>query len=141
MLRDLLHSSATHAQLIRYAFVAGVGLAADFITVIFTKQILGFYYLLATTCGFMLGLIITYILSNKVVFGEPKGNQGKLFVLFTFIGVVGLGILSILMWLLTGRLGINYIVSKAIATIVVFIWNFFARKSLYKDAQKLPYEL
>lgn len=142
MLKDLLSSNKTHAQFIRYFFVAGIGLVVDFSTVIFTKEILNFNYLVAACSGFILGLIVTYFLSNLVVFGKPKGNQAKVFILFALVGVVGLGILSLLMWLFTGKLGFNYIVSKAIATIAVFIWNFFARKSLYKDnAKDLPYEL
>lgn len=142
MFSKLLHSPSTHAQFIRYAFVAGIGLVADFGTVIFTKQVLGFHYLIAAVCGFTVGLVITYILSNKAVFGAPKGDRRKLFILFALVGIVGLGILSVLMWILTGGLGINYIFSKALATIAVFLWNFFARKSLYKDqAKELPYEL
>lgn len=134
-------SSSTHAQMFRYAFVAGFGLVVDFGTVIFTKQVLGFHYLVAACVGFVLGLIVTYFLSNLAVFGEPKGDKRKLFLIFGLIGVVGLCILNLLMWAMTGLLGINYIVSKALATIVVFMWNFFARKRLYKEAEELPYEL
>jgi putative flippase GtrA len=142
MFGTILKGSQTHAQFIRYFIVAAAGLAIDFATVIFTKQELHFYYLVATFCGFILGLIVTYVLSNRFVFGAPKGSRQKTFLLFSVVGVVGLGILSLLMWLLTGKLGINYIISKALATIVVFIWNFIARKTLY-DPQKieLPYEL
>ncbi len=141
-MKALLHGDSTFAQLFRYAFVAGFGLVVDFGTVIFTKQALHFHYLVAAICGFMLGLVVTYILSNMVVFGAPKGNKTKLFLLFGLVGLVGLGILSVLMWLFTGILGVNYIVSKALATVVVFLWNFFARKSLYRDDVKdLPYEL
>lgn len=126
----------------RYAFVAGLGLMVDFGTVIFAKQLLGLHYLVAACAGFLLGLIVTYILSNSLVFGQPKGDKRKLFILFALIGLVGLGILNLIMWALTGGIGLNYIVSKALATVVVFMWNFFARKSLYKeDAKQLPYEL
>ncbi len=144
MIKELLHGTSTYAQMFRYAFVAVFGLVVDFGTVIFTKQVLGFYYLIAACCGFLLGLVCTYILSNKLVFGRPKGDQRRLFILFGIIGLVGLGILNLLMWILTGQFGINYIVSKALATIVVFMWNFFARKTLYKDdpeVKELPYEL
>lgn len=140
-IRTITRGKQTHAQLIRYAFVAAFGLVIDFGTVIFTKQVLNFHYLVAACCGFILGLIVTYVLSNKIVFGAPKGNTRRLFLLFALIGIVGLGLLNLLMWIMTGGLGINYIVSKALATIVVFAWNFFARKSLYTDAEELPYEL
>lgn len=141
---SLLHGSSTFAQMFRYGFVAGFGLVVDFGTVIFTGEVLGFHYLLAATSGFLLGLIVTYYLSNKLVFGQPKGDKRKVFILFAVIGLIGLIILNLLMWLLTGGLGINYIISKALATIVVFMWNFFARKALYKaepEVKQVPYEL
>lgn len=142
MLRDLLHSSKTHAQFIRYFLIAAVGLVFDFSTVIFTKEVLHFYYLVAACCGFLLGLVITYILSNRLVFGKPRDDPRKAFLLFGLIGLVGLGILNLLMWILTSKAGINYILSKALATIVVFVWNFFARKTLYDPQEiNLPYEL
>lgn len=142
--RKLLESSSTQAQLFRYIFVAGFGLIIDFSTIIFAKEVLGFHYLLAACAGFLAGLTFTFLYSNKYVFGQPKSSsRTRLFILFGVIGLVGLIILNILMWLMTGLLGINYIVSKALATIAVFMWNFFARKNLYKDeaAKNIPYEL
>lgn len=135
MLRSILGGNTTFAQLVRYAFVATAGLALDFSAVIFTKQVIGLHYLLAAVLGFLLGLIVTYALSNILVFGDPKGSRVKNFMLFGLIGVVGLGILSVLMWLLTGILGVNYIVSKSLATIAVFMWNFFARRRLYTNTE------
>jgi putative flippase GtrA len=68
------------------------------------------------------------------VFGESKiKSKSTEFIAFAVIGVIGLGLLNLLMWLFTDNLGINYIVSKLIATIFVYAWNFFARRSLYKD--------
>lgn len=142
MLDDLLRSSRTHAQFIRYFLIAAIGLVFDFATVIFTKEVLHFYYLIAACSGFVLGLIITYVLSNKLVFGKPKDSTSKAFLLFGIIGLVGLGILNLLMWIFTSELGVNYIASKALATVVVFIWNFFARRTLYDPQEiELPYEL
>ncbi|HSW98832.1 MAG TPA: GtrA family protein [Candidatus Saccharimonadales bacterium] len=134
MNRGLL-SKKVAQQFVRYFAVAGVGLAVDFGTVIFTKQVLGFYYLLAVCCGFILGLIFTYFFSNKFVFGAPKGDHRKVFLLFGVVGLVGLGILNILMLVLTGWLGVNYIVAKALATVVVFAWNFLARRTLFHNEE------
>jgi putative flippase GtrA len=55
------------------------------------------------------------------------------FGLFGLIGLIGLGILSLLMWLLTGGLGLNYVLSKIVATAFVYAWNFLARRAMYHD--------
>lgn len=139
---NILKSSSTHAQLIRYFVVALIGLFVDFATIIFAKEIFNFHYLFAACCGFLLGLVVTYTLSNRFVFGIPKGSRKKAFLLFGLIGLVGLGILSLSMFLMTGLVGIDYIIAKALATIVVFAWNFIARRTLYSPQEiKLPYEL
>jgi putative flippase GtrA len=124
-------------QLWRYGLFASAGLALDYGTLIFLKEVVGLYYLLAVCGGFIVGLIATYILSNKYVFGQPKGSHRLIFTLFGIIGIGGLAILSFLVWLLTGQLGINYVISKTIATLFVFLWNFFVRRKLFNH-EDLP---
>jgi len=121
-------------QMMAYFVTAGVGLIVDFGTVIFFKQVLGLYYLIGICAGFLLGLAVTYFLSNRFVFGKPKDPR-RAFFLFGLIGLIGLAILNLLVWTLTSGLGVNYIVSKALATIVIFLWNFFARKRLFHERQ------
>jgi putative flippase GtrA len=53
------------------------------------------------------------------------------FLLFAAIGLVGLGLLNGIMWVLTDWLGLFYLWSKVGATVVVYLWNFFARRSMY----------
>ena len=48
------------------------------------------------------------------------------------IGVIGLGLDTLFVWIFTDSLKIYYMLSKIISTILVFIWNFGARKLLYK---------
>lgn len=121
-------------QFIRYFGVALVGYVFDFGTLILLHELLHVHYLIAATCGFIIGLIVLYILSNKYVFGESKiKSKSAEFGLFALIGLIGLAILNLLMWIFTDFFLINYIVSKIIATVFVYMWNFFARRSLYHD--------
>lgn len=121
-------------QFIRYFGVALVGYVFDFGTLILLHELLHVHYLIAATCGFIIGLIVLYILSNKYVFGESKiKSKSAEFGLFALIGLIGLAILNLLMWIFTDYFLVNYIVSKIIATIFVYMWNFFARRSLYHD--------
>lgn len=92
------------------------------------------HYLLAVAISFTCGLIVVYIMSSIFVFKNTKVRSKSLEIsLFALIGIVGLGILSLLMWLLTGIIGINYLIAKILATIIVYGWNFFARRSLYHN--------
>ena len=125
----------TSKQLIIYGLAASVGLAVDFGVLILSKELLGLHYLLAVAAGFISGLIVVFLLSNRFVFGTPKGSLHSIFLLFAFIGLIGLVILEILVWFFAEELHLNYLLSKAIATIFVFMWNFFARKTLYQEKE------
>jgi putative flippase GtrA len=121
-------------QFIRYFGVALVGYCFDFGALIILHELLSVHYLVAASCGFVLGLVVVYVLSSKYVFGESKiKSKSTEFGLFALIGIIGLGILNLLMWVFTDIFLVNYIVSKVIATVFVYVWNFLARRSLYHD--------
>lgn len=121
-------------QFSKYFGVAGIGYIFDFSTLLILHELSHVHYLIAAVTGFIVGLVVLYILSSLYVFKDPKIKSRSLeFGIFTIIGIIGLGILSLLMWLLTGLLGINYLISKILATVVVYIWNFFARRMMYRN--------
>jgi putative flippase GtrA len=121
-------------QFVRYLGVAFVGLGFDFGVLVLLREVGQVHYLIAAAGGFTAGLIVNYLLSIKYVFTNPKIKSHAMnFGLFALIGLIGLGLLSLCMWTLTDGLGINYIASKVLATAVVYVWNFFARRHLYHD--------
>lgn len=129
-----MQKNSLATQFIKYFGAALGGYVADFGTLIFFKEVLNVHYLLSASAGFILGLVVVYIISNRYVFGESKlKSKTNEFILFAVIGIVGLGILNLAMWLLTSGLHVNYLASKILATVVVYAWNFFARRSMYHN--------
>lgn len=83
--------------------------------------------------------LVNFILSSVWVFHKVEKKADKdlfQFVLFTAIGAVGLGINVAITTILTNRLGLYYLVSNTIAQIVVFFFNFFARKKIVFERGK-----
>lgn len=127
-----------HSKLIkqfwRYFISAGIGYLFDFGTLILLTEVFSVNYLLSAIIGFTVGLVVVFVISRRFVFGDSRLQSKSLeFGLFAVIGIGGLGILAALMWLLTDLAHINYIVSKVIATTIVYAWNFFVRRALYHD--------
>lgn len=121
-------------QLLKYFAVAGCGFVVDFSVLVVLHELFGVYHILAAAAGFMAGLVVNFIFSTRFVFKDSKlGSRWAEFAAFGVIGVVGLGILSVLMWLLTDVLHMYYVLSKILATVVVYMWNFFGRKALYRS--------
>jgi putative flippase GtrA len=91
--------------------------------------------LLATAFGFIAGLICNYIFSCLFVFKriaeDAKQHKIRSFVLFTIIGIIGLGLTELLMYLGILLVGQDrYLAIKIFAAGVVLMWNYLARKIL-----------
>lgn len=116
-------------QLFRYTFVGGFTFLVDFCVLFVLTEFFGIHYLLSAALGFISGLIINYILSVKWVFSNRTIKNRSLEILFfVFIGLIGLGMTELFLWIFTKILLIYYLLSKIITTIIVYFWNFFARK-------------
>jgi putative flippase GtrA len=59
--------------------------------------------------------------------GTGKQNGKKAF-LFIGSSIVGLGLNQVFMWLFVEKMGIYYMISKVIATIIVMIWNYVMKR-------------
>ncbi len=120
-------------QFIRYFFVGGVAAVVNIGMLFIFTDVCHIYYLVSNIISFTLGLIVNYILSKLLVFQDKVSlSASKEFIIYAIIGVVGLGIDTWLMSIFTDTFNIYYMLSKIISTLLVFIWNFGARKGLYK---------
>lgn len=118
-------------QFIRYAFVGGFAFLVDFGSFYFFTDILGVHYLISGIIAFIIGLLVNYGLSVFWVFNN-RAMKNKLmeFVFFSIIGVIGLGLNELILWVLTDILLFYYLYSKLVSAFIVWLWNFFARKLL-----------
>ena len=116
----------TIIQFIRYIFVGGAAFVADAAALWILEKAM--HYLLATALAFVIGLVVNFTLSKKFVFTDAQHNKAKEFTVYALIGVAGLGITELLMYIFTDKLGIYFMLSKIVTAAMVLIWNFTARK-------------
>lgn len=116
-------------QFFRYTFVGGVSFLVDFSALFLFKQYGKVNYLIAAAIGFIFGIAVNYLLSNAWVFNQRTfKNKWFEFFIFGLIGIVGLGLNEMTMYLLTALLGWYYLVSKIAAAVLIYLWNFSVRK-------------
>lgn len=120
-------SNNTFIQFFRYIFVGGVAFLADGGS-LFLITTIGVNYLISVIFAFVIGLAVNYGLSKLLVFENSSVNGKIEFLVYGIIGVIGLGFTEIIMYVLTEIAGLYFMVSKVIATIIVLVWNFVARK-------------
>jgi putative flippase GtrA len=121
-------------QLARYVVVGGLAFVVDFGSLFLLTEFGGLHYLLSAAIAFCLGLVTNYLLSIVWVFNRRTLNNRWLeFLIFGLIGLAGLGMNELILWFLTDRVGLHYLVSKMVSAVLVLLWNFLARRfSLFR---------
>lgn len=122
-------------QLFRYAIVGGLAFVVDFGTLWLLTDFAGLHYQLSACIGFIFGLLVNYFISISWVFTANRNDSRLMmrsieFVFYAIIGLIGLGLNALILWICTDLIGIHYLASKLISTGLVFIWNFLARRML-----------
>ncbi|MFZ2555911.1 MAG: GtrA family protein [Minisyncoccia bacterium] len=117
-------------EFIRYGVASLLALALDTGLLLLLTEVYGVSYLISGAVGFVAGMVAIYILSIRWVFDERALDPLKEFMLFAAIGLVGLGINELILFVFTGLVSVHYLLSKILSVALVFSWNFAARKYL-----------
>lgn len=116
-------------QFLLYGVVGAIACLADWVSLWGFTELVHLHYLISAAMAFIIGLAINYSLSTQWVFSEHRlSNKKAEFIIFSIIGVVGLFLNEILIYIITTQAGTHYMLSKLISTAIVFLWNFGARK-------------
>ena len=133
-----LSANPLQNQFLRYFLVGGIAFIADISMLYLLTEFANCYYLLAAGFAFLLGLTINYLLSIYWVFDYRSINNRTLeFLIFTAIGLVGLVMNEVILFVLTEYLAVYYVFSKVFSTSVIFIFNFGMRKIMLFSRQRV----
>jgi len=117
-------------QFFRYTFAGGIAFLVDFGLLFFLTDICGMYYLVSATISLITGFIINYLVCILWIFPNSRFNRKQELLFFCLIGLTGLALNDLFMYMFTDKIRFHYLVSKIVAAILVYFWNFFARKYL-----------
>ena len=134
IVKNILHSSNTKMlQLLRYGVVVGIAAPIDLGGYIILSSVFHLNYVLAATISFTISLYVNYLISINWVFTAKTGRKKYLdLTIYAIIGVVGLALTDLIIFILTDFVSLNYIISKLIAFICVFFWSFGSRRYLFR---------
>jgi putative flippase GtrA len=117
----------TKIQFFRYIFVGGVATIIDMGSLYVFTSMAGIHYLISAAIAFVFGVMANYLMSIVWVF-KTTGNFKREITLFVIIGLGGLILNEIIIWLLVEKVSLYYMIAKAIAVVIVLVWNFGMRK-------------
>jgi len=118
-------------QFFRYTLVGGLAFIVDFSSLFIFTDILNVYYLISAALAFVIGTIVNYSLSICWVFSKRTFRSKSVeFGIFALIGLVGLCLNELVIWIFTEYVNLHYLISKIISAGFVLLWNFSGRKFL-----------
>lgn len=113
----------------RYFIASIVALFTDFFIYSTLVSWFSWHYLSAACIGFIAGVVTIYFLSVAWVFRRRKIKNSKFeFLIFCTIGILGLLLNELVLFIGTGLLDNDYRLSKIFSAGIVFIFNYYCRK-------------
>ena len=114
------------SKFIKFGVVGFSGMLIDFGTTYLCKEKLRLNKYLSNCVGFILAATSNYFLNRIWTFESHKEEIAVQYLQFMVVSTVGLGINSLVLYLLTDKLKWNFYFSKLIAIGITTVWNFFA---------------
>lgn len=130
-----LYENFAMKQFISYFFVGAIAAVVEWIMFALFANVIGMNYIVATCLAFLFSTVTNWILGRMWTFKSSKNFENKrakeMLLVFT-VSAIGLLFNMGLMYLFVTVIGLDTsilkIISKIIATGIVFFWNFFVRK-------------
>lgn len=113
-------------KFMRFCVVGFSGTAIDFGLTWLCKEIFKIPKFIANAIGFVVAATSNYILNRIWTWGSQNEQVGVEYVKFFAVSLIGLGLNTLILYILNEKLKWNFYLSKVFATGVVMLWNFFA---------------
>jgi putative flippase GtrA len=114
---------------LKYILVGGLCTIIDFILLYILTEDVGLSYLPSSIISFITGTVLNYFLCTIWIFKiRVVKKRRHEFLYYILISGIGLLINTLAIWGFTEILNIYYMISKLLATLITFWWNFGARK-------------
>jgi putative flippase GtrA len=119
---------ARFQQFIKYCVGGGLAFVTDAGLLFVFTEYFGIWYLFSATLSFLISGVVNYSFQYFVTFKGQGGELKKQAGIFLLVALVGLVINNSLLYLQVEVFGLWYMAAKAIAAVVVLIWNFLMNK-------------
>lgn len=110
-----------------YLVVGGVATAAEWI-LFFGLEKISVHYMTATVIAYCISTFVNWLMGRVFVFKDNRQAILKEIIEIYIASIVGLLLNLAIMWLMVDICSINEMLSKIIATAMVFFYNFLVRK-------------
>lgn len=107
----------------KFGLVGVSGTAVDFGVTYSFKEWVKLNKYLANSIGFMVAVTTNYIF-NRIFTFESQGDVMSQYMKFVAVGIIGMAMNNLIIYLCEKHFKLNFYISKIAATLVVMVWNF-----------------
>jgi putative flippase GtrA len=111
-------------KILKFGVVGFSGMIIDFSSTYLCKEILKIHKYISNAIGFTLAASWNYVFNRIWTFESHNPHIGYEFTRFFIVSLIGLGINTLILWLLVSKFKQHFYVSKLFAIAVVMVWNF-----------------
>ena len=112
-------------KFLRFCVVGFFGVFVNFSVTYVCKEWLKLNKYLSSILGFVVAATINFFLNRMWTFQSTNPQMGAEYAKYIVVSVIGLGIDTMTVWLLNGKLKWNFYLSKVFAVGAATLWNFF----------------
>lgn len=124
--------------IIKYIISGGTAAFTDLLLLFFFTDLLGLYYLLSAALAFMVAIVISFNLQKRWTFRDTNENVGEQMTVYVIVGIVNLGLNTLLMFLFVDFFHVMYIVAQIFAGGTIAISSFLIyRFFIFKKQDKI----
>jgi putative flippase GtrA len=112
-------------KFLKFGAVGLSGVFVNFGITCFFKEVCKFNKYLSNILGFIFAATTNYLLNRWWTFQSTNPQVGTEYAKYFLVSVIGLGIDTLTVYLLHGKLKWNFYLSKVFAIGAAMLWNFF----------------
>lgn len=126
MINDLYKRFRT---LILYGLIGCVSSGLDFCVFSVLVQFIGIYYIIANCISVIVGITTSFCLNRAYNF-KVKDDVFRRFAIFLFVGLCGLCLSNLILWMCVDKFMIGELFSKIASIVIVVFFQFIANKTI-----------
>jgi len=114
---------------IKYIIVGSAAFSVDFMLFYCAITFIGFGYFVSGILSFMVGVFVNYLLARSYVFSYRKDINRRIEIIAVYvISLIAIMIHQAALYLLVDYYDVGVYLSKIVASIVVILWSYIARR-------------
>ena len=113
-------------KLVKYIFSGFAGMATNIVILYLMTSKLGVWYLLSSIVSFSTSVFVSFVLHKNLTFNDlTRDKTDKKFLMFVAVAVTNLVVNTSLLYFLTDLVGLYYILSQIISSVLIATWSYF----------------